>query len=555
MPRAERPWARALGRASYFFLWTAGWIVAVLAVSGGALAPLARAASAEAGPSAWHWRKVQGTGADGPLHAVALDRSGQRVAVADGRGALLARWPLSSGDPQGWRRVARVEAVTDLHFDAGGALWIASLSGLWRLGPDGRLEERSPGPGEDARRVLRIVSLGGLRVAAGAGGVFLSGPASTWQRATGGLPLASFQAAALASVDGAGGAENWVLWLLAGHDLWRVTVEATAAGLRPSAARRVRIPGRPVESLPLDLAAGLAGSELVVLYPRALARTLPGQVEGRRWEVAYPVWPAGSAARRISGGEDGEVWLATDAGLLGARALPGPWAGAASPVGGLSVAEAVSDGHGSVLVATGAGLYHGRRADSFGWGQAGQGSGPEPGGVSELPRLHARVLAYAGLSPDHFRRLRAGLARRGWWPDVALRAGGAFDRDQRSAHDQTFTYGELHDLHDASTDRSWDYDASITLAWELGDIAYPDDAPELSREARQVIGLRDNVLDEVNQLYFDRRRALLALDAHPDKGSPEAVALRLRAEELAAGLDAWTGGWFSRGLAGGEETP
>jgi len=48
---------------------------------------------------------------------------------------------------------------------------------------------------------------------------------------------------------------------------------------------------------------------------------------------------------------------------------------------------------------------------------------------------------------------------------------------------------------------------------------------------------------------------LLALDAHPDKASPEAVALRLRVEELAAGFDAWTGGWFSRALAAGEERP
>ena len=28
------------------------------------------------------------------------------------------------------------------------------------------------------------------------------------------------------------------------------------------------------------------------------------------------------------------------------------------------------------------------------------------------------------------------------------------------------------------------------------------------------------------------------------------MALGVRAEELAAGLDAWTGGWFSRGLVG-----
>ena len=52
----------------------------------------------------------------------------------------------------------------------------------------------------------------------------------------------------------------------------------------------------------------------------------------------------------------------------------------------------------------------------------------------------------------------------------------------------------------------------------------------------------------LTQLYFDRRRALLALDSQPDKQTPEAELLRLRAEELAAGLDAWTGGWFSAAL-------
>ena len=39
------------------------------------------------------------------------------------------------------------------------------------------------------------------------------------------------------------------------------------------------------------------------------------------------------------------------------------------------------------------------------------------------------------------------------------------------------------------------------------------------------------------QLYFDRRRALLAWEAFGDKSDSEAVLLQLRAEELAAGLD------------------
>jgi hypothetical protein len=69
----------------------------------------------------------------------------------------------------------------------------------------------------------------------------------------------------------------------------------------------------------------------------------------------------------------------------------------------------------------------------------------------------------------------------------------------------------------------------------------------VSREARLVIQLRDDVLDEVNQLYFERQRVLASLDA-PPPDVPVAL-LRLRAAELASGLDAWTGGWFSEQLS------
>ena len=71
----------------------------------------------------------------------------------------------------------------------------------------------------------------------------------------------------------------------------------------------------------------------------------------------------------------------------------------------------------------------------------------------------------------------------------------------------------------------------------------------MSREAREVVKLRDDVLDEVTQLYFDRRRVLAELGALPDAPPGEKLRLRLRAAELAAGIDAWTGGGFSRARA------
>ena len=55
------------------------------------------------------------------------------------------------------------------------------------------------------------------------------------------------------------------------------------------------------------------------------------------------------------------------------------------------------------------------------------------------------------------------------------------------------------------------------------------------------------MLDEIAQLYFERRRA--QLDSAIERDPHLAARLRLRADELAAGLDAWTGGWWSAQLA------
>ena len=62
-----------------------------------------------------------------------------------------------------------------------------------------------------------------------------------------------------------------------------------------------------------------------------------------------------------------------------------------------------------------------------------------------------------------------------------------------------------------------------------------------------LLAFRDDVLDELTQLYFERKRVILQRAALQPT-SAQARQLQLRAEELAAGMDAWTGGWFSRAI-------
>ena len=96
---------------------------------------------------------------------------------------------------------------------------------------------------------------------------------------------------------------------------------------------------------------------------------------------------------------------------------------------------------------------------------------------------------------------------------------------------------------------SWEEPSSRSTSWRRAPETNASSEPvpqSRSREAREVIELRDDVLDEITQLYFERGRVLVELAAA--QTPEEALRLRLRAAELAAGIDAWTGGWFSRAL-------
>lgn len=159
--------------------------------------------------------------------------------------------------------------------------------------------------------------------------------------------------------------------------------------------------------------------------------------------------------------------------------------------------------------------------------------------------IRGRALERVGLAVGRAEGLWQGLRRRALLPSLELRGGYDVDQGRGHSRDQTYVSGDTRELFDRDRDEGLAYRASFVLDWELGGLAYPEDAVDLSRELRQVTSLRDDVSDEIHQLYFERQRIRARL-AQPDALAPgESVELRLRAEELDAGLDAWTGGWIS----------
>jgi hypothetical protein len=169
-----------------------------------------------------------------------------------------------------------------------------------------------------------------------------------------------------------------------------------------------------------------------------------------------------------------------------------------------------------------------------------------------LAEVRAMALRHLGLEASRARSLRERAASRGWAPRVDIHLDYGEGRDRSRDYDEAFLSGETRFLFDRDEDHSRDWDVGLVLRWDLGNARFDPEELDAAREERQWIALRDDVLDELVQLYFERQRKLLEaarVAAGPGDTRAQVAQLRLRARELAAGLDSWTGDGFSRALA------
>lgn len=85
--------------------------------------------------------------------------------------------------------------------------------------------------------------------------------------------------------------------------------------------------------------------------------------------------------------------------------------------------------------------------------------------------------------------------------------------------------------------------------WELNELIFNPDVLRVSNEASDLVELREDLLTTVTTLYFERRRAQVQIILDPPTDAVERLRRELEIEELTAGIDTLTGGWFSGRLS------
>jgi photosystem II stability/assembly factor-like uncharacterized protein len=196
----------------------------------------------------------------------------------------------------------------------------------------------------------------------------------------------------------------------------------------------------------------------------------------------------------------------------------------------------------NLYVACDKGLFKGH-ADFYGEVTSNKAESLSFAGEPEIGEVQEAAIKYAEVEPEKIIQWRKQAAKKAFLPKVSTSVNrDTSDLWHWESGSSTKAYDDV--LMRGKEVIGWD----VTLSWDLGEIIWNEDQTNIDVRSRLMVELRDDILDEVIKVYFERMRVRAELDnlAIEDKRKRFEKELRLR--ELTAMLDGLTGGYFSRSI-------
>jgi hypothetical protein len=152
----------------------------------------------------------------------------------------------------------------------------------------------------------------------------------------------------------------------------------------------------------------------------------------------------------------------------------------------------------------------------------------EPG----IEEVQQAAIRYAEVEPEKIACWRRNAVIRTLLPELSL------------DYDKTI-YGSVSSTTGKSVFATGPYDWGFSLKWDLADIIWNPSQTSIDVRSRLMVKLRNEILAEVNRLYFERRRLQIELFREPSPDSDKKLKKELHIAELTAQIDGLTGGYFS----------
>ena len=153
------------------------------------------------------------------------------------------------------------------------------------------------------------------------------------------------------------------------------------------------------------------------------------------------------------------------------------------------------------------------------------------------------AIQYAEVHPRKIEEWRKAAARSAWVPTLS------FHQDYSTSDNNDIDRGGTADADRfIRGPREKSLDRYATVSWNLADLIWNNDQTSIDSRSKLMVELRNDVLNEVTHLYFERRRLQIETLTVPIKDLPVNLEREIRLEELTASIDALTGGYLSKCL-------
>jgi len=160
--------------------------------------------------------------------------------------------------------------------------------------------------------------------------------------------------------------------------------------------------------------------------------------------------------------------------------------------------------------------------------------------------LQEKAMEYADVMPDKIREWRALLKKRALFPQVSFDIGGDNNKSVSDTGSVCCSGSYAVGPDDKTVSKNLDW--QVSFEWDLADLIWDPQHTSIDARSKLTAELRDDILDDLNQTYYERRRRQLELLSNPPRELDKAITILSKIERLRADIDAMTGGFLSRFL-------
>lgn len=161
----------------------------------------------------------------------------------------------------------------------------------------------------------------------------------------------------------------------------------------------------------------------------------------------------------------------------------------------------------------------------------------------KIAEIQAAAIKYAEVEIEKIKEWRSQAVKKAWLPQVNLGLNrNVTDLWHWEGGSTTKSGDDM--LMRGKDSLEWD----VSFNWDLGELIWNNDQTSIDVRSRLLVQLRDDILDEVTKLYFERLRVKMELDNLAVEDRKKRFEKELRLQELTASLDGMTDGYFSKCL-------